>query len=90
MALLNSGGGREVLPRKYLIMDGEAFAYSLLEKIAEAGASCEVLNHYGPTETTAGSLTLTEGYRLEEFIGTDDSDRHTDCQHAGICARCTW
>ena len=58
MALLNSGGGREVLPRKYLIMGGEAFAYSLLEKIAEAGASCEVLNHYGPTETTVGSLTL--------------------------------
>jgi amino acid adenylation domain-containing protein len=63
MALMNSGGDRPVLPRKYLIMGGEALTLPLMEKIAAAGGTCEVLNHYGPTETTVGSLTL----RLEEY-----------------------
>ena len=63
MALLNSGGGREVLPRKHLVMGGEALTIPLMEKIVAAGGSCEVLNHYGPTETTVGSLTL----RLKEY-----------------------
>ena len=63
MALLNSGGGREVLPRKHLVMGGEALTVSLMDKIVVAGGSCEVLNHYGPTETTVGSLTL----RVNDF-----------------------
>lgn len=58
MALLNSGGGKEVLPRRYLITGGEALTIPCMEKIAAAGGTCEVLNHYGPTETTVGSLTL--------------------------------
>ena len=63
MALLNAGGGREVLPRKHLVMGGEALTIPLMEKIVAAGGSCEVLNHYGPTETTVGSLTL----KLNDF-----------------------
>ena len=63
MALLNSGGGREVLPRKFLITGGEALNLPLLSKIIDADGSCEVLNHYGPTETTVGSLTL----RVKDF-----------------------
>ena len=62
-ALLSSGDGPGVLPRKYLILGGEAFTPALMENIAAAGGSCEVLNHYGPTETTVGSLTL----RLKDF-----------------------
>jgi amino acid adenylation domain-containing protein len=58
MALLQAGGGREVLPRRHLVLGGEAFTIALLEKIIAAHATCEVLNHYGPTETTVGSLTL--------------------------------
>ncbi len=57
-ALLNAGGGKEVLPRKHLVTGGEALTVPLLEKIVKAGGTCEVLNHYGPTETTVGSLTL--------------------------------
>jgi len=57
-ALLNAGGGREVLPRKYLVMGGEALTPALMVKIELTGAECEILNHYGPTETTVGSLTL--------------------------------
>ena len=63
LALLNSGGGREVLPRKHLVMGGEALTIPLVEKIVASGGSCEILNHYGPTETTVGSLTL----RLKDY-----------------------
>lgn len=62
-ALLNSGGGKDVLPLKYLVMGGEALTVHLVEKIASVGGTCEVLNHYGPTETTVGSLTM----RLQEY-----------------------
>ncbi len=62
-ALLNSGGGAGILPRKFLILGGEAFTPGLMEKVVSAGGFCEVMNHYGPTETTVGSLTL----RLKEF-----------------------
>ena len=63
MALLNSGGGRQVLPRRYLVMGGEALTVSLMQKILETGPDCQIFNHYGPTETTVGSLTL----RLKDY-----------------------
>src|SRR6266508_629808 len=49
--------GVRMLPRKYLIMGGEALSPELVERIRERGEECEVINHYGPTETTIGSLT---------------------------------
>jgi arthrofactin-type cyclic lipopeptide synthetase B len=49
-------GGKRY-PEKYLIMGGEALPYELAEGIRKRGAQCEVINHYGPTETTIGSLT---------------------------------
>ena len=62
-ALLESPQGKQVLPKKYLVMGGETFTPALAEKIYACGGSCEVFNHYGPTETTVGSLTL----RLADF-----------------------
>jgi amino acid adenylation domain-containing protein len=47
-----------VLPRKYLVLGGEAFSLSLLDSISAASSTCKILNHYGPTETTVGSLTF--------------------------------
>lgn len=58
-ALLNAGGGKEILPRRFLITGGEALTVALLDKINATRGSCEVVNHYGPTETTVGSLTLS-------------------------------
>jgi non-ribosomal peptide synthetase component F len=57
-ALLDSGGGKEVLPRRYLVTGGEALTPQLVEKIYALQAGCQIVNHYGPTETTVGSLTL--------------------------------
>lgn len=64
-ALLETAAGAGVLPRRYLILGGEALKPRLVERIRELGASCEILNHYGPTETTVGSLTL----RLKDYAG---------------------
>jgi amino acid adenylation domain-containing protein len=57
-AMLETGGGRRVLPRKYLVLGGEMLSRGLVEKIADLQPGCAVVNHYGPTETTVGSLTL--------------------------------
>jgi amino acid adenylation domain-containing protein len=62
-ALLDSPQAAEVLPRRCLVLGGETFMPKLAERLASLGGSCEVFNHYGPTETTIGSLTL----RLAEY-----------------------
>jgi amino acid adenylation domain-containing protein len=55
-ALMLAGNPKEVLPRKLLIVGGEACAWDLVHRVHEAG-ECGVMNHYGPTETTVGCLT---------------------------------
>ena len=55
-ALLSGELQAEVLPRRYLILGGEALSPELLGRIEAAGAGCEVINHYGPTEATVGCL----------------------------------
>jgi amino acid adenylation domain-containing protein len=56
-ALLNSSEGSGFLPRRWLILGGEASSWDLIQRVKERGAGCRVLNHYGPTETTVGILT---------------------------------
>ena len=51
-------GGVGVLPRRFLILGGEAFSLDLVTRISETSAQCRVINHYGPTETTVGALTF--------------------------------
>ncbi|MFI6321626.1 amino acid adenylation domain-containing protein [Nonomuraea sp. NPDC050556] len=46
-----------VLPRRVLIVGGETFRWSLVDRLPTA-ATCRVINHYGPTETTIGCLTF--------------------------------
>src|SRR6185369_5329564 len=50
--------GECVLPRKYLVLGGEAFSLPLLDSIKAKSPACKIINHYGPTETTVGSLTF--------------------------------
>ncbi len=56
-ALLNSSEGSGLLPRRWLILGGEASSWELIQQVKGRGAGCRVLNHYGPTETTVGVLT---------------------------------
>jgi amino acid adenylation domain-containing protein len=59
-ALVGGRTGRdlaELLPRRWLVLGGEALRPDLARTILSAGA-CRLLNHYGPTETTVGACTF--------------------------------
>jgi len=47
---------RIFLPQKCLIFGGEQLTADVLGKIKGAGHTCQVYNHYGPSETTVGKL----------------------------------
>ncbi|SKA37897.1 Methyltransferase domain-containing protein [Chitinophaga eiseniae] len=49
-------GDEMVLPQRLLIFGGEALDSSVIDSLREAKATCTVVNHYGPTETTIGKL----------------------------------
>ncbi|WP_284212175.1 non-ribosomal peptide synthetase, partial [Methylobacterium brachythecii] len=53
-----SGG---VLPRKTLVLGGEACDPALVAEIRRLRPTLRILNHYGPTETTVGVLTHEVG-----------------------------
>ncbi|MFJ6655768.1 amino acid adenylation domain-containing protein [Streptomyces sp. NPDC091377] len=48
-----------LLPRRLLILGGEASGWEWSRSLAQAGArtGCRVVNHYGPTEATVGATT---------------------------------
>jgi amino acid adenylation domain-containing protein len=60
-ALLNSAEASQIVPRKYLVLGGEALPVKLATRVGELRPGCTIFNHYGPTETTVGSLTLKIG-----------------------------
>jgi acyl-coenzyme A synthetase/AMP-(fatty) acid ligase/acyl carrier protein len=57
MALLASSTPESPIPRKRLILGGEASHWSLIDKIESLKPDCLIFNHYGPTETTVGVAT---------------------------------
>ncbi|HEU4590560.1 MAG TPA: amino acid adenylation domain-containing protein [Steroidobacteraceae bacterium] len=59
-ALCDPGAYEAPVPARLLIFGGEALREDLIETIAEPCAmrGCRIVNHYGPTETTIGCLTL--------------------------------
>ncbi|MEP6743436.1 MAG: amino acid adenylation domain-containing protein [bacterium] len=70
-ALLSASNPAGVLPRRRLVLGGEACPWSLIEKIKSLAPECEILNHYGPTEATVGSTT----YRVERTEADGGSDK---------------
>ncbi|HEY4587776.1 MAG TPA: amino acid adenylation domain-containing protein, partial [Thermoanaerobaculia bacterium] len=54
--LFNSPFGARLLPRKWLILGGEALGWELVDAIRALRPDCEIYDHYGPTETTVGVL----------------------------------
>ncbi len=60
-ALLSGTQPARVLPRRLLILGGEASRLDWIRSILSLNPGCAILNHYGPTEATVGVLT----YRIE-------------------------
>ncbi|WP_437997980.1 amino acid adenylation domain-containing protein [Sorangium sp. So ce185] len=56
-ALLEAARPERVLPRRCLVLGGEASSWDLIDRIRALAPECAIINHYGPTETTVGSLT---------------------------------
>ncbi|MFL6332855.1 MAG: amino acid adenylation domain-containing protein [Pyrinomonadaceae bacterium] len=48
-----------VIPRRRLILGGEAAGRELAAEVKKLNPECFITNHYGPTETTVGVLTHT-------------------------------
>ena len=57
-SLLASSQSADFLPRKYLVLGGEAVNWELVRRVQQAG-KCAVINHYGPTEATVGCCTFS-------------------------------
>ncbi|MEO6191499.1 MAG: condensation domain-containing protein, partial [Thermoanaerobaculia bacterium] len=57
------------LPRRLLILGGEAVPPGLIQRVLELAPGCRILNHYGPTETTVGVLTQEIGRRTPIPLG---------------------
>ena len=59
-ALLRGSRPEALLPRRRLVLGGEAAGRDLLAELADlsshAAPGLEIFNHYGPTETTVGAL----------------------------------
>ncbi|MCB1058239.1 MAG: amino acid adenylation domain-containing protein [Acidobacteria bacterium] len=53
-ALLSGPEPAAVLPRRLLVVGGEACPPELVERVRGLAPALEIFNHYGPTETTIG------------------------------------
>jgi amino acid adenylation domain-containing protein len=60
-ALLDTDETEAILPKRWLVLGGEALSWQLVERLQVAAPTCRILNHYGPTETTVGSCTFEVG-----------------------------
>src|SRR5262249_22650196 len=60
-ALLAGAEGRPILPRKYVVVGGEKFTWHLVEQIRANGATCRIMNHFGPTETMGCCTFVLDG-----------------------------
>ncbi|HEX5717657.1 MAG TPA: amino acid adenylation domain-containing protein, partial [Thermoanaerobaculia bacterium] len=56
-ALQASARPERVMPRRLLVLGGEASQRGWIDRMQALSSECRILNHYGPTETTVGVLT---------------------------------
>lgn len=60
-ALQGASRPERVMPRRRLVLGGEACALDRIAQLRAMAPGCEIHNHYGPTEATVGVLT----YRVD-------------------------
>jgi amino acid adenylation domain-containing protein/non-ribosomal peptide synthase protein (TIGR01720 family) len=59
MGLHTSRTGQQVMPKRTLVIGGEAASAQWVKQWSRQMPNCLIINHYGPTETTIGALTHT-------------------------------
>jgi len=65
LAALQIGKNPEqVMPRSHLILGGESSRLDWIGRLRALSPSCDIHNHYGPTEATVGVLTYHVGFRV--------------------------
>jgi amino acid adenylation domain-containing protein len=57
-ALQDSDHPEHLLPRRCLVLGGEASRWDWVEGLQRLAPECVIFNHYGPTEATVGMLTF--------------------------------
>jgi len=70
------------LPRRCMILGGEAAGPALLERVRSLAPQLTLLNHYGPTETTVGVLT----HRLDAGAALPENRLPLGRPLANVCA----
>ena len=55
--LLQAADPAQVVPKRCLVLGGEATNWALIDTIERLAPECRIVNHYGPTETTVGVLS---------------------------------
>jgi amino acid adenylation domain-containing protein len=63
-ALMSGAARAALLPRRWLVLGGEAARREWVDELRALTPHGAVLNHYGPTETTVGVLTLAVNDRI--------------------------
>lgn len=67
--LLAGDGAEGLLPRRTLVVGGEALPWALVDRVRELAPQLEILNHYGPTEATVGCCALPVADRSAATTG---------------------
>jgi amino acid adenylation domain-containing protein/FkbM family methyltransferase len=71
LAALQTGINPEpIMPRRRLILGGEASRPEWVRQLRKLSPECEIHNHYGPTETTVGVLTYQIDSSLPASVST--------------------
>ena len=83
-SLLGTARPERVLPRRRLVVGGEASRRDFIGQIRELAPGCRVLNHYGPTETTVGVLAAEADRPRGEGAWTDTVALGTPLAHARV------
>jgi amino acid adenylation domain-containing protein len=83
-SLLETARPERVLPRRRLVVGGEASRRDWIRQIRELAPACRVLNHYGPTETTVGVLAAEADRPRGEGAWTDTVPLGTSLAHARV------
>ena len=68
LSLLHSEKALSILPRKLLMCGGEKCTPSLAQCVRTIAPELRIINHYGPTEATIGSLTYEIPFEFDPNI----------------------